>query len=38
MEINCYKKMALHQTQKIVDILISKGGILISKLSIDMAN
>ena len=28
MEIDCYKKMALHQTKKIIDILISKGGIV----------
>ena len=28
MEIDCYKKMALHQTNKIIDILISKGGII----------
>ena len=28
MEIDCYKKMALYQTKKIIDILISKGGIL----------
>ena len=32
MEINCYKKMALHQTQKIVDMLISKGGIFDFKI------
>ena len=28
MEIDCYKKMALYQTKKIIDILISKGGIV----------
>ena len=28
MEIDCYKKMALKQTKKIIDILISKGGIV----------
>ena len=28
MEIDCYKKMALHQTKKIINILISKGGII----------
>ena len=28
MEIDCYEKMALYQTKKIIDILISKGGIL----------
>ena len=28
MEINCYKKMAIYQTEKIIDILISKGGIV----------
>ena len=28
MEIDCYKKMALHQTNKIIDVLISKGGII----------
>ena len=28
MEIDCYKKMALHQTNKIIDILVSKGGII----------
>ena len=28
MEIECYKKMALYQTKKIIDILISKGGVI----------
>ena len=28
IEIDCYKKMALHQTKKIIDILISKKGIV----------
>ena len=28
MEIDCYKKMALHQTKKIINILISKGGVV----------
>lgn len=28
MEIDCYKKMAIYQTKKIIDILISRGGVV----------